>query len=49
MIYFYADAGRPLYLLMVYAKARKENLSAEEKRTVRNLAVVLKGGSRRKI
>ena len=43
VIYFYADAGRPLYLLMVYAKARKEDLSAQEKRTVRGLAAVLKG------
>jgi hypothetical protein len=43
VIYFYADPGRPLYLLMVYAKAWKENLSAEEKRTVRDLATTLKG------
>src|ERR1700730_1740188 len=39
----YHDAGRPLYLLMVYAKARKDDLSGDEKRTVRNLAAVLKG------
>lgn len=43
VIYFYHDAGRPLYLLMVYAKARKEDLSSDEKRTVRSLAAVLKG------
>jgi hypothetical protein len=43
VVYFYADPARPLYLLMVYAKARKEDLSAEEKRTVRSLALVLKG------
>jgi hypothetical protein len=42
VIYFYHDARRPLFLLMVYAKARQENLSAEEKRTVRRLAAVLK-------
>ncbi len=41
-IYFYCDALRPLYLLMVYAKARKEDLSAEEKRAVRKLAAILK-------
>lgn len=46
VIYFYADPGRPLYLLMVYAKARKEDLSAEEKRTVRDLAFALKGRAR---
>lgn len=27
VIYFYRDADRPLYLLMVYAKARQENLT----------------------
>jgi hypothetical protein len=43
VIYFYHNAGRPLYLLMVYAKARREDLSPEEKRAVRRLAAVLKG------
>ena len=43
VIYFYHAAERPLYLLMVYAKARRENLSADEKRTVRKLAAILKG------
>ncbi len=43
VVYFYTDTGRPLYLLMIYAKARKENLSAKEKRAVRDLAAVLKG------
>jgi hypothetical protein len=42
VIYFYHDAGRPLYLLMVYAKARQEDLGPEEKRAVRQLAAVLK-------
>ena len=42
VIYFYHDPGRPLYLLMVYAKARQENLTADEKRAVRKLAAVLK-------
>ena len=43
MIYFYHDANRPLYLLLVYAKATREDLSADEKRTVRKLAAVLRG------
>jgi len=43
VVYFYADPGRPLYLLMVYAKARKEDLSAEDKRAVRSLVLILKG------
>lgn len=43
VIYFYHDPVRPLYLLMVYAKAQRENLTADEKRAVRKLAAVLKG------
>jgi len=43
VIYFYHDAERPLYLLMVYAKARQENLTPEEKRAVRRLVAILKG------
>ena len=42
VIYYYHDADRPLYLLMVYAKGRQENLTPDEKRTVRKLAAVLK-------
>jgi hypothetical protein len=42
VIYFYHDAGRPLYLLMVYAKARREDMTADEKRAVRALATTLK-------
>ena len=42
IIYFYHDARRPLYLLMVYAKARREDLTPDEKRAVRVLAAVLK-------
>ncbi len=43
VIYFYHDASRPLYLLMVYAKARREDLTPDEKRMVRRLAARLKG------
>jgi len=42
VIYFYHSGDRPLYLLMVYAKARREDLTPEEKRAVRKLAVTLK-------
>ena len=42
IIYFYHDRMRPLYLLMVYAKARQEDLSPIEKHEVRKLAAVLK-------
>jgi hypothetical protein len=43
VIYFYHNADRPVYLLMVYAKARREDLTPDEKKTVRKLAAVLKG------
>jgi hypothetical protein len=43
VIYFHHDPDHPLYLLMVYAKARQENLTPDEKRTVRKLAATLKG------
>jgi hypothetical protein len=43
VIYFYHATDRPLYPLMVYAKSRQENLTPDEKRTVRKLAAVLKG------
>ena len=42
VIYFYHDTTRPLYLLLVYAKAQRENLTPEEKRMVRKLAATLK-------
>ena len=42
VIYFYHSGDRPLYLLMVYAKARQENLTAEEKKAMRKLAAILK-------
>ena len=42
VIYFYHSADRPLYLLMVYVKARQKNLTAEEKKIVRKLAAILK-------
>ena len=43
VIYFYHNADRPVYLLMVYAKARREDLTPDEKKTVRKLAAVLQG------
>ncbi|HEX9159873.1 MAG TPA: type II toxin-antitoxin system RelE/ParE family toxin, partial [Rhizomicrobium sp.] len=42
VIYFYHDPGRPIYLLMVYAKGRQEDLKPGEKRTVRELAARMK-------
>jgi len=40
VIYFYHRRDRPLYLLMVYAKARQENLTADEKQAVRKAAIL---------
>ncbi len=42
VIYFYHNGGRPLYLLMIYAKACREKLRSEEKQVVRKLAAILK-------
>ena len=46
VIYFYHDEGAPLYLLMVYAKAEKEDLRPEEKRAVVGLTEILKKRAR---
>ena len=42
VIYFYHDSAMPLYLMMIYAKARQENLSHDEKRRVQALTSALK-------
>lgn len=47
VIYFYHDRDRPLYLLLVYAKGRQEDLDPDEKRTVRELAATIKGKQRK--
>jgi hypothetical protein len=46
VVYFYRDAAWPLYLLLVYAKGRQENLTPDEKRKVREIAATLKGKRR---
>ncbi len=46
VIYFYHDENQPLYLLMVYAKARREDMTADEKKIARQLAATLKGSAR---
>ncbi|HEX4158947.1 MAG TPA: type II toxin-antitoxin system RelE/ParE family toxin [Rhizomicrobium sp.] len=43
VIYFYHDPDRPLYLLMVYAKGRQDDLDAGDRRAVRELAAAIKG------
>ena len=48
VIYFYHDAEMPLYLLMIYAKARQEDLSPDEKKRVRELVAAIKQAWRRR-
>ena len=43
VIYFYHDPGIPLHLLMIYAKARRDDLSPDARRTVQGLVARLKG------
>lgn len=42
VIYFYFRTDRPLYLLMVYAKAQQEDMTPEQKREVAKLVSVLR-------
>jgi hypothetical protein len=42
VIYFFHRVDAPLYLLMVYAKALKDDLSANEKKAARTFAAALK-------
>ena len=43
VVYFFYDRARPLYLLMVYAKARKEDLTADEAKILRSIAATIAG------
>ncbi len=42
VIYYFYDLERPLYLITVYAKAAREDLTPGEKRTLTTLAAELK-------
>jgi len=42
VIYFYHHADAPLYLLMVYAKSRREDLAPDAKRAVQAFAARIK-------
>ena len=48
MIYFYYRTDAPIYLLMVYAKPRREDLAPEAKRAVQALAARIKQAQRRR-
>ena len=48
VIYFFHDRNNPIYLLLVYAKAVRENLSPEAKKAVREFATGIKQAHRRR-
>ncbi len=47
IIYFYHDDSMPLYLLLIYAKAERENWTGDEKRLARTLTEAIKQTYRR--
>jgi len=42
VVYFYHHADAPLYLLLAYAKAKAEDMTADEKRAAKAITAVLK-------
>ncbi|HEV2562814.1 MAG TPA: type II toxin-antitoxin system RelE/ParE family toxin [Rhizomicrobium sp.] len=42
VVYFYYNENLPLYLLMLYAKSDREDMTAEEKKAARKLTAALK-------
>jgi mRNA-degrading endonuclease RelE of RelBE toxin-antitoxin system len=47
VIYFYHDDSMPLYLLLIYAKAERENWTGDEKRRAQALTETIKQTYRR--
>jgi hypothetical protein len=45
---FYQDSTMPIYLLLIYAKAQRENWTHDEKRQARALVAALKQAHRRR-
>ena len=48
VIYFYHDTHTPIFLLLVYAKAQREDMTPDQKKQVRALAASLKQDYRQK-
>ena len=48
VIYFYHDSNMPLYLLLIYAKAQRENWTQDEKRRAQALTMAIKQAHRRR-
>jgi hypothetical protein len=47
VVYFYHNGTMPLYLLLIYAKAQRENLTPHDTKAVRELVSLLKRAKRR--
>lgn len=48
IVYFYHDPQMPIFLLLVYVKTQRENMTPDEKKQVRVLATALKQSCGRK-
>ena len=48
VIYFYHDGTMPLYLLLIYAKAQRENWTQDEKRRAQALTASIRQAHRRR-
>ncbi len=48
VIYFYHDTTMPLYLLLIYAKAQRENWTQDEKKRAQALTTSIKQAHRRR-
>ena len=48
VVYLYHHAHMPLFLLLIYAKAQREDMTADEKKQVRALGAALRQGYDRK-
>ena len=48
VIYFYRDSTMPLYLLLIYAKAQRNNWTRDERQQARVLTAALKQAHRRR-
>jgi hypothetical protein len=48
VIYFYHDGTMPLYLLLIYAKAQRENWTQDEKLRARAVVETIKQAHRRR-
>jgi hypothetical protein len=48
VIYFYHNAQMPVFLLLIYAKARREDMTPDQKRQVTALASALRQAYRQR-